>query len=155
MNLCLHTARFFHKRCLLLMPLLKNLWGRSLLLKMFSRSWKSGARPKMNGRNFMRQRDRRVCFYCLNPGHLISDCKEWNKKNVSPKAKSAKATQTLPALREAEGFGYKPFILNGQVSVSNSQLIPISILRDTGSCQSFILESALLSRQNHIPVQMC
>ncbi len=96
----------------------------------------------MNGRNSMRQGDRRVCF-CLNPGHLISDCKEWNKKNVSPKAKSVALTQTLPALREVEGFGYKPFILNGQVSVSNSQLIPISILRDTGSCQSFILESAL------------
>ncbi len=44
-----------------------------------SRSWKSGARPKMNGRNSMRQGDRRVWFYCLNPGHLISDCKEWNK----------------------------------------------------------------------------
>ncbi len=92
----------------------------------------------MNGRNSMRQGDRRVCFYCLNPGHLILDRKEWSKKNGTPRVKSVALTQPLPAffcLQEAEGFGYEPFILNGQVSVSNSQVMPISILRDTGSCQ--------------------
>ncbi len=66
-----------------------------------------------------------MCFYCLNPGHLISDCKEWSKKNGTQRVKSVALTQPLPALREAEGFGYEPFILNGQVSVSNSQVMPI------------------------------
>lgn len=59
------------------------------------------------------------------------------------KTKSVALTRTLPASREAECFGYDPFILNGQASVTESELMPISILRDTGSCQSFILESAL------------
>ncbi|XP_058606599.1 uncharacterized protein LOC131523953 isoform X2 [Onychostoma macrolepis] len=112
----------------------------------FSRSWKNGVRPKMTGKYSARQGDRRACFYCLDPGHLISECREWNKKNV--KTKSVALTQTLPGLREAEVSGYEPFILNGQVSISDSQLTHVSILRDTGSFQSFVLESVLPFSEN-------
>lgn len=107
----------------------------------FSRSCKSVSRPKVNGRNTARQGDRRVCFYCLDPGHLISECREWNKKNA--KTKSVALTQTLPGVREVEMSGYEPFILDGQVSISDSPVIQVSVLRDTGSFQSFVLESVL------------
>ncbi len=31
---------------------------------------------------------KRVCFYCLDPGHLIADSKVWKKKNITVKPKS-------------------------------------------------------------------
>lgn len=40
--------------------------------------------------------------------------------------------------------GYEPFMLFGTVSLSpDSPAYPVSILRDTGACQSLILESVL------------
>ncbi len=30
--------------------------------------------------------DKRVCFYCLDPGHLISECRSWKQNNSSTKA---------------------------------------------------------------------
>lgn len=101
--------------------------GEESLSPKFSRSWKSGARPKMNGRNPAHQGDRLACFYCMDPGHLISECKEWNKKNAAGKAKGVALAQTLPGLRGAE-TSYEPFMLNGQVSLSGSQCKLISML---------------------------
>lgn len=45
--------------------------------------------------------DRCVCFYCLDPGHLITDCKVWKQKNAISKTKpSALALCTRwPTLR--------------------------------------------------------
>ncbi len=79
---------------------------------------------------------------------MITDCKEWNRKG-SPakiqftKTKSVALSQTVSPLREVETTSYDPFILHGYVSLSESEYKPVSILRDTGSTQSFILEEAL------------
>lgn len=82
MNLCLQHRKVFSQEWPIVGTSSEKFVGKESLSQNFSRSWKSSARPKMNARNSMRQGDRRVCFYCLNPGHLISDYKELNRKNV-------------------------------------------------------------------------
>ncbi len=45
---------------------------------------------------------------------------------------------------------YSPFITEGRVSLVGEKEIPVKILRDTGSMDSFILESVLpFSSQSH------
>lgn len=88
--------------------------------------------------------DKRVCFYCLDPSHLISDCKVWKEKNSASKSKSVALIH--PAYEESYtiDLSYQPFLLSGSVSVSvDSECKPVTILRDTGSVQSFILEELL------------
>ncbi|KAL0152923.1 hypothetical protein M9458_051752 [Cirrhinus mrigala] len=91
---------------------------------------------------------KRVCFYCLDPGHLISDCKAWKQKTAAEKSKSVAFAQassmsdhSFPQLQDS---GYQPFLLTGSVSLSaDSPGQPVSILRDTGAAQSFILAGVL------------
>ncbi len=56
---------------------------------LFSRSMRHVAhfaeQSKEQGKN---SENKRVCFYCLDPGHLIADCKVWKKKNMAVKPKS-------------------------------------------------------------------
>ena len=84
------------------------------------------------------------CFYCHEVGHRIFDCEALRKKN----AKEAQKKE------DAKGSGFVhprsfplvfPFVSSGIVSLTGREQrsIPINILRDTGSAQSFILASTL------------
>lgn len=89
-----------------------------------------------------------MCFFCREPGHLIVDCKRWNQGKPPEKPKGVALVQTAFMPSQFSSLHtdlYCPFITNGSVSLSDEQgdLKPITILRDTGSVQSFILESAL------------
>ncbi len=86
--------------------------------------------------------ERRGCFYCLSPEHLIADCQLWKQKNS--KTKSVALAQSLPKLSTAEVESYQPFLLEGMVSIfPDAEYKPVVMLRDTGSAQSFILEHSL------------
>ncbi len=51
---------------------------------------------------------------------------------------------------DVEFLSYSPFITEGCVSLVGENKIPVKILRDTGSMDSFILESVLqFSSQSH------
>lgn len=86
-----------------------------------------------------------VCFYCLDPGHLISECRSWKQKNSSRKAKSVAFVNPSEVSESMSAASlYQPFLISGFVSLSaESELRPITILRDTGAAQSIILESVL------------
>lgn len=90
--------------------------------------------------------DKRVCFYCLDPGHKIVDCKAWKQK-MGTKTKSVAFIHSAAAVENSMPShisGYEPFMLRGTVSLSpDSPAYPVSILRDTGACQSLILDSVL------------
>ncbi len=86
--------------------------------------------------------DKRVCFYCLDPGHLISECRSWKQKNSSTKAKSVAFVKSSEDNDRLDSTSvYQPFLMSGFVSLSaDSEVRPITILRDTGAAQSIILE---------------
>lgn len=91
---------------------------------------------------------KRVCFYCLDSSHLISDCKAWKQKSASTKSKSVAFAQagsvSDPSFQPLQDSGYKPFLITGSVSLSaDSPSQTVSILRDTGAAQSFILAGVL------------
>lgn len=89
---------------------------------------------------------RRVCFYCLNPGHLISDCKAWKQKQSGTKPKGVAFVQSLfvPDNLHSSQTSFDPLIMESALALSNdSNFKSIVMLRDTGSAQSLILESVL------------
>ncbi len=89
---------------------------------------------------------KRVCFYCLNPGHLISDCRAWKQKQSGTKPKGVAFVQSLsvPDRLHSSQTSFDPFIMESAVALSNdSKFKSIVMLRDTGSAQSLILESVL------------
>ena len=81
-------------------------------------------------------------------GHLIADCPVLKKKSSSPKRKSLKGSgfvrNTLTSCGDLDPE-YKPFVLDGSVSLTGLEedAVPVKMLRDTGSVQSFILTSTL------------
>ncbi len=87
----------------------------------------------------------RHVFFCLDPNHLISDCKAWKQKHASDaKSKSVALMQTLPKLNDVSFTMYQPFLFTGTVSLSSeSEKIQIRILRDTGTSHSFVLREML------------
>ncbi len=86
-----------------------------------------------------------ACFFCLDPNHLISDCKAWKQKHASDaKSKSVALMQTLPKLNDVRFTMYQPFLFTGTVSLSSeSEKRQIRILRDTGTSHSFVLREML------------
>lgn len=54
--------------------------------RVFSRIGKGETQSSARRRNA--SNDKRVCFYCLDSSHLISDCKAWKQKNSASKSKS-------------------------------------------------------------------
>lgn len=115
---------------------------------MYTRSTKPMGRSAVEGKEESKNvENKRVCFYCLDPNHLIVDCKAWKNRNAASKPKSV-ANIVLEREFGVENFSdnsaFTPFVFEGSVSVSlDGTRNSISILRDTGSAQSFILESAL------------
>lgn len=59
--------------------------------------------------------NKRVCFYCLDPGHIISDCKAWKQKNTAGKSKSVAFAQAVSTpktvLCQLRVQGMNPFSL--------------------------------------------
>ncbi len=77
-----------------------------------------------------------------------SDCKAWKQKNAAGKSKSVAFAQAVSTPESCsmpvKSTGYEPFLLTGSVSLCADSLSKsISILRDTGATQSFILADAL------------
>ncbi len=102
---------------------------------------KSGGRVKTVSRN---TGEKRVCFYCLDPSHLISDCRAWKNKKITQKPKHVALIQSAPDLCATDTSSYGPFLRPGFVSLTGSPNVEcVQILRDTGSAQSFILEDVL------------
>lgn len=108
---------------------------------------------------FNRESD--VCNYCLEHGHWKSDCPVLKSKSLSgsnyPKPAALVATLCMGDLLDVGSVSpnypitvseheemYKPFISHGYVSLVGSETkVPVRILRDTGSSESFILQSVL------------
>ncbi len=77
-----------------------------------------------------------------------TDCKAWKQKNIAGKFKSVAFAKAVSVPEDcsmpAKSTGYEPFLFNGSVSLCADSLgNPVSILRDTGAAQSFILADAL------------
>ncbi len=67
----------------------------------------------------------RVCFYCLDTGHLIADCEAWIKKYPGKTTKSVafvKSVPTLPA-EPMKSSLFEPFLLTGSVALSDVQYV--------------------------------
>ncbi|XP_076851553.1 uncharacterized protein LOC143502752 [Brachyhypopomus gauderio] len=100
--------------------------------------------------------DKRECFYCHMQGHLIAACPTLKRKNdrQNPTVKkvnafSSSTTEETLGCRATVSATvdpvFKPFVFSGTTSLTEdcTHKQPISILRDTGAAQSFILESVL------------
>ncbi len=67
-----------------------------------------------------RSEKKRVCFYCLDPGHLIADSKVWKKKNITVKPKSVANIVCEPMVHIenqsfSNAFAFTPFVFKGKV----------------------------------------
>ncbi len=93
----------------------------------------------------------RECFYCHEVGHLIAGCPVLKRQNQSlrrqgPKSVGFARVTSLPVSSDEQVIdsGYDPFVFSGVVFLTEQEnKIPIRILRDTGSAQSFVLGSVL------------
>ncbi len=96
----------------------------------FTRSFKSETTRKSNG-----GADKRVCFFCLDPNHLIADCRAWKQKSSASKSKNVALVESVHSNTDKEEM-YQPFLFRGTVSLSpDSEFKPVTILRDTGAAQ--------------------
>ena len=93
-----------------------------------------------------------VCHYCKKPGHVISDCrllKKRGEKETTPSAFVSSKSNLLSTPNRAESSigldkseiireELKPFVSEGFVSLESiSSQVPVKILRDTGTTQSY------------------
>lgn len=87
-----------------------------------------------------------MCFYCKKKGHIVASCPVLQKRNAKPVAliKTVNPVGLSPLSEKPDCAHFNPFIMNGFVAVSNDgERVPVKILRDTASAQSFILEGVL------------
>ncbi len=93
--------------------------------------------------------DKRVCFYCFDPGHLISECRSWKQKNSSMKAKSVAFVKSSEDNDRLDSTSvYQPFLMSGFVSLSADSEVrqlqfsgtqaPLSPLSWTVYCRSLL-----------------
>lgn len=88
----------------------------------------------------------RECFYCHELGHLIVTCPSLKKKNKGKSTKSVGFVHKIGGqLNPDIDAAYDPFVCEGVISLSGSEedLVPVTMLRDTGANQSFVLARAL------------
>ncbi|KAL1275958.1 hypothetical protein QQF64_035581 [Cirrhinus molitorella] len=88
---------------------------------------------------------KRVCFYCLDPGHIISNCKAWQQKAAGKPKGVAFSSVSEPLSSQSNSSVFNSFLQTCTVALTDdgSDPRPIVMLRDTGSAQSIILESTL------------
>lgn len=124
-------------------------WSRTV--RTFERSpRRERSPPKPSGESSSVASDKRVCFYCRRPGHLIADCFAWNKRRDKPKsiacmsATSASAPVMVKKQDKCD-VTFQPFMLDGHISLSETDecCVPVKILRDTGAAQSFVSSTVL------------
>ncbi|XP_026021698.1 uncharacterized protein LOC113021315 isoform X1 [Astatotilapia calliptera] len=117
--------------------------------------------PKIGLKDRQEDGVNRDCFYCREPGHLIAGCpalrrKEQRKGSKNPAGVGLIKVVPLPKshstltrdLHHADVEiepRFEPFITKGFVSVTGEERdkVPVTILRDTGAHQSFMLDSVL------------
>ncbi len=89
--------------------------------------------------------DVRDCFYCHETGHLIAVCPALKKKNKFRPAKSVCLVRTIGIESYEIDSAFEPFTGQGMILISGLEedQVPVTWLLDTGTAQSFILESAL------------
>lgn len=98
--------------------------------------------------NSPRTREDRECFYCHKRGHIVVDCSLLKRKQQF-QSKSVGFVKTLnPAVvfsGDKVEETYRPFLLRGLISLSGNadEQKEITMLRDTGSMQSFVVENKL------------
>ncbi len=120
---------------------------RELPFSMNSDKPKTSKLTKLSGSS-----DVRECFYCHEIGHLIAACPTLKKKNRFRQAKSVGFVRTIGTESYEIDSVFEPFTGQGMISISGLEedQVPITWLRDTGTAQSFILESALpFSRETY------
>lgn len=106
--------------------------------------------PKRNVRNqesdkSAPSKETRGCYYCHEVGHLIAECPVLKRKSASSKRDSKDSGFVRTVGQSFRDSGYEPFMLSGMVSLTGREedYVPIKMLRDTGSAQSFVLSSVL------------
>jgi len=83
------------------------------------------------------------CYYCWQKGHVMSECHTLQKKNEKSKSD---IIVTQPGKKNSGNIPeeYVPFISQGCVSFLDSPSEkPVTILRDTGTSQSLVLDDVL------------
>lgn len=111
-------------------------------------------KPVRDSRSASKRPDiKRVCFYCLDSGHLISNCKAWQQK-VAGKPKGVALTSFAADVErissQTNSFAFESFLQPCTVALPNGPERSIVMLRDTGSAQSLIRESSLpFSSETH------
>ena len=104
-----------------------------------------------------------VCRFCHKPGHWKKECPALRARKDGGEVKPAAFAASLPwesgairPLAQVPGHSkpessFLPFVSKGYVSlIGNPEKVPITILRDTGAFDSFILSSALpFSEETH------
>ncbi|XP_055513664.1 uncharacterized protein LOC129710578 [Leucoraja erinacea] len=87
-----------------------------------------------------------MCFYCKERRHILRSCPALKNKNAKPVALvSTQKALAIPVVPETDGCrNYSAFVMHGFVSLEDGgSKVPVSILRDTGASQSFILDNVL------------
>ena len=91
---------------------------------------------KSKAENDIETRDLPMCFYCKKKGHIVANCAVLKRKNAKP--------VVLVKKRQADNDEFAPFVMKGFVSMGEGgKKIPVNILRDCASSQSFVLEDVL------------
>lgn len=92
------------------------------------------------------QSDARECFYCHEVGHLIAVCPTLKKKNKLKQTKSVGFVRTVSQISQPKiDDVFEPFVGQGMISLTGlaKDQVPVTLLPDTETAQSFILQSAL------------
>ncbi len=106
-------------------------------------------KDQWRSKNVSKAKEGRECFYCRKPGHLIADCLALKRKEQGVSTKSVAFVKTVDRTDyencDALDVSYQPFLMEGFVSVSEHSPDPVRVtmLRDTGATQSFIVADAL------------
>ena len=93
------------------------------------------------------------CFFCHRPGHLVADCITLKRKQQAAASRQPKGVGLIktvspsgqPTDQKVPDACFRPFIFSGVVSLTgkSEDQRPVTVLRDTGGSQSFILSSVL------------
>ncbi|XP_072557069.1 uncharacterized protein [Paramormyrops kingsleyae] len=91
--------------------------------------------------------EKRECFYCHEVGHIISVCpvlKRKEARSAARKVNVAACPDSSSSSSSRVDAAFEPFVFTGSVSLSEMDARhPVTILRDTGAAQSFLVEGVI------------